>query len=85
MEIREFTQIIVDNVLKPQLKTKEKPPNIPDDFIDNLKIQLPCDFALRMLGAIGYVEGLMDLKAILINNITNQNFDLFRTSSNCPL
>jgi hypothetical protein len=73
-EIKEFTQMMVENVFKPQLKTKERPPNIPEDFIDNLKIQLPGDFALRMMGAICYVEGLKDLKAVLINNITNQNF-----------
>jgi len=73
-EIRKFTQLMVENILKPKLKTKERPPSIPEDFIDKLKIELPDDFALRMLSTISYVEGLTDLKAILINNITNQNF-----------
>jgi hypothetical protein len=73
-EIREFTQVMVENVIKPQLKLKERPADIPEDFIDKLDIKFSGDFALRMLGAICYVEGLSDLKVILINNTTERNF-----------
>lgn len=73
-EIKKFTQIMVQNYFKPLLKTKKRPPGIPEDFIDNLKISFSGDFALRMLGGICYVEGLSDLRAVLIFNITNRKF-----------
>jgi len=73
-EIREFTRIMIENVYKPQLKLKGRPPNIPENFVDNLDIQFPGDFALRMWSAICYFDGLRDLKAVLINNITDRDF-----------
>jgi len=70
----EFIRMMVENYFKPLLKMREKSSYIPEDFIDTIKIQFPGDFALRMMGAICYIEGLKDLKAVLINNITDQNF-----------
>jgi hypothetical protein len=73
-EIREFTRIMVETVYKPRLKLRRRPPHISDNFIDDLDIQFTGDFALRMRSAICYVEGLRDLKVVLINNITDRNF-----------
>jgi hypothetical protein len=73
-EIQKFTQVMIENVIKPQMKARERPSFITDEWIDKLEIQFIGDFALRMWGATRHLDGLMDLKAILINNITNQNF-----------
>jgi hypothetical protein len=73
-EIQEFTRVLVENVIKPQLKTRERPLFMTDEWIDKLEIQFIGDFALRMMGATKHLDGLMDLKAVIINNVTNQNF-----------
>jgi hypothetical protein len=73
-EIQKFTQVLIDNVFKPQMKARERPSFITDEWIDKLEIRFIGDFALRMWGATRHLDGLMDLKAILINNVTNQNF-----------